>query len=87
MMKKWCVIDSRITKSAIETIEAFDSKAEALAAAESAWNHMSAYDRKYTDSFVVALCNVQKEPAGWEYAELDDGTIDCDWYYVAKEYK
>ena len=88
-MKKWCIIDSA---GSDEWIQAFDSKAEALAAAEAEWSHLSDHDKGRRSSYLVGLANVEPSSGflstGWSYAEdPETGEIDGDIYEVAKQFK
>ena len=88
-MKKWCIIDSA---GSDEWIQAFDSKDEALAAAEVEWSCLSDHDKGRRSSYLVGLANVEPSSGflstGWTYAEdPETGEIDSDNYEVAKQFK
>ena len=87
-MKKWCIVDNTISKRATEEIKAFDSKEEAINAAEIEWNLFSDHDKKDRDFYVVGLCNVEEyKPGCWQNAEDENGNIDADIYEIAKQFK
>lgn len=86
--KKWCIIHDMSTRRAVESIEAYADKEEALREAEHEWNClMTEGDKKDTDRYIVGLCNVEEyAPNCWQYAEIE-GNIDADIYEIAKVYK
>ena len=73
-IKKWCVIDDSMTQRHLETVEIYESKEEALAAAKAEWNHMTYHDQKRCDHFVVALCDMayDEDEETW-YADMEQG--------------
>lgn len=82
-MKKWCLIENFGTD---EYINAFDSKENALEYAEWDFRNMTAADKKHCKSYMVALVNVEQTGNIWSFAELLNGTIDCELYEIAKEF-
>jgi hypothetical protein len=72
-MEKYCIIDDKVTKRGLETLEVFESKEDALCEAEKQWYKMSASEQANTDRFLVALCDVvQNETGKWQYNIAED---------------
>lgn len=80
-MKIWAIIDNC---GVDEYKEVFDSKEQALEAAEIGWNRLTDTDKKRRESYIVGLINVDDN--GY-YNEDENGNIDADIYEIAKEYK
>lgn len=78
---KWAIIDNCGTD---EYKELFDSKEQAIEAADIGWNGLTDTDKKRRDSYLVCLINVDENG---DYNEDDNGNIDADIYEIAKEYK
>lgn len=72
-MKKYVVVD---WKKHEEFEDVFDSEQEAITAADSLWEHLTADDRSEREFFEVL------------YGEVDgDGILDLDSAVVVKKYK
>lgn len=71
-MKKYAVVDMK--HDMFEDI--FDTEKEAIAAADSQWEHLTAHDRNEREFFEVL------------YGEVDeDGILDFDTAVIVKKYK
>ena len=73
-MKKYCIIDNCETKRAAQYEEVFESKEEALEAAENEWSRFTKHDKNDRDEYYVAECEVD-----------EDGCIDV--IDIIKDYK
>lgn len=60
-MRKYGVIQNYETRRAAQYEELFETKEEALEAAENYWNRMSSHDKKTCDEFYVAECEVDED--------------------------
>lgn len=87
-MARWAVIRS---SGLDEFIDVYGNKADALRAADVEWKHLTASEKKKTETFMVGMVNVQiiDEPMAdsrFQQAVLENGSIDADIYDVAKDF-
>lgn len=60
-MKKYCIIDNCETRRAAQYEEQFDTREEALEAAESEWSRLTKHDKNDRDEYYVAECEVDED--------------------------
>lgn len=80
-MKKYCIIDNCETRRAAQYEEAFETREEALEAAENERSRMTKYDKNDRDEYYVAECEVDEEgcidviDVIRDYTDVEKGSI------------